>query len=190
MGPTIIARNYAETLLALAERQGAEAAVDEYASAIRHVSEMLQSEPRIREFLDSPRLDAATKKRAVRTAFEGHVPDPFLRFLLVVVEKRRERLLSTIAEEYQQLIDERHGRLRAQITLSHPATPEFEQEIVDALERRYRSTIIPQVRVDPSLIGGAVIRVGDEILDGSLRRRLSTLRRRLADVRLPQPVAG
>jgi F0F1-type ATP synthase delta subunit len=90
MGPTIIARNYAETLLTLAQGEGGDRAVDAYGSALDEVAELLRQEPRIREFLETPRVSTDERKRAIRGTFEGRVPEPFLRFLLVVVDKRRQ----------------------------------------------------------------------------------------------------
>ena len=186
MGPTIIARNYAETLLALARRHGGEAAVDEYAVAIDQVGELLRAEPRVRQFLQTPRVDAEAKKRAVRSAFAGRIPEHLLRFLLVVVEKRRQGLLPQIADEYHALVDELRGRIRADITLANQPTPELQRELVTTLERKLGKTVVPTFRVDTSLVGGVVVRVGDQILDGSVRRRLAALRRRLLEVRLPE----
>jgi F-type H+-transporting ATPase subunit delta len=190
MGPTIIARNYAETLLELADRHGGESTVDEYGEALETVADLLHSEPRVRQFLTTPSLDAATKQQALRAALEKRVPELFLRFALVVVEKRRQGLFGVIAEEYRSLVDERRGRMRANVRLSHEPDDALRREIVDSLERRFGRSIIAEFVVDPNLIGGVIIRVGDQILDGSFRRRVSTLRRRLSEVRLPQPVAG
>ncbi len=190
MGPKIIARNYAETLLALADRHGGEPTVDQFGEAMEAVAELLHNDPRIREFLATPRLDAAAKQQALRAAFDKRVPELFLRFVLIVVEKRRQGLFGQISNEYRTLVDERRGRLRADITLSHEPDEELRREITGSLERRFGKTIVAEFRVDPDLIGGVIIRVGDQILDGSFRRRVSTLRRRLFEARIPQPVAG
>lgn len=188
MGLTIIARNYAETLLSLADRHGGDATVDAFGDAIDGVAELLRREPRIREFLATPRVDSEAKQRALRASLEGRVPELFLRFVLVVVDKRRQALFGQIADEYRALVDERRGRMRASITLSHPADEALRREIIGSLERRFGKTMVADFQVDPALIGGVVIRVGDQILDGSFRRRVSTLRRRLSDVRIAQPV--
>jgi F-type H+-transporting ATPase subunit delta len=186
MGPAIIARNYAETLLALATRHGGDAAVDEYAVALDEVGELLRREPRVRQFLETPRIDAEAKKRAVRAAFAGRVPEHLLRFLLVVVEKRRQALLPQIANEYHALVDQLRGRIGAEITLAAQPTAELQSELVASLERKIGKKVVPTFRVDPGLVGGVLIRVGDQILDGSVRRRLAALRRRLLEVRLPE----
>src|SRR5690606_38467674 len=133
---TIIARNYAETLLALATRHGGDAAVDEYGAAIEEVAELLRREPLVRDFLESPRVNVEAKKQAIRASFGGRVPDLFLRFLLVVVEKRRQALLQEIAEQYLQLVDEVRGRARAEITLAREPDEALRSDIVTSLQRR------------------------------------------------------
>jgi len=179
MGPTIIARNYAETLLELARRSGGDAAIDEYGRALDEVGELLRNEPRVRDFLETPRLTSEERKRAVRSAFGGRVPEPFLRFLLVVIEKRRQALLGEIASEYTLLVDDLRGRARAHVTLARDAEPQLREEIVSALQRRLGRTVVATFDVDASLVGGVVVRVGDQLYDGSLRRRITGLRRRM-----------
>jgi F-type H+-transporting ATPase subunit delta len=174
MGPSLIARNYAETLLTLAQRHGGDATVDAYGEAIDEVAALLRREPLIREFLETPRVDAEAKKKAIRASFEGRVPDLFLRFLLVMVE-------------YHDLVDVARGRVRADVVVAAEPDAELRGEIVASLERRFRRTVIPSFRVDPSLIGGVVIRVEGQILDGSFRRRISNLRRRLLAAPVAQP---
>ncbi|MEX2582076.1 MAG: ATP synthase F1 subunit delta [Gemmatimonadota bacterium] len=190
MGPTIIARNYAETLLTLAQRHGGDPTIDEYGDAIDEVADLLQREPLVREFLETPRVSPEAKKKALEQSFGGRVPDIFLRFLLIVVEKRRQALLLEIAAQYHELVDEVRGRARADIVLAREADQALRDEIVSSLERRLRKTIVADFRIDPALIGGVVIRVGGEILDGSVRRRVVGLRRRLLTASLPATSVG
>lgn len=191
MGPTIIARNYAETLFTLAQRHGGESTVDEFGAAIGEVAELLEREPRVREFLETPRIGVEEKKQAIEASFGGRVPPIFLRFLLIVVEKRRQSLFRQIAAEYNELVDAARGRARAEVTLAREPDEALRREIVASLERRLGVAVVPSFRVDPSLIGGVVVRVGGEILDGSLRRRAVGLRRRMLETAIPAAaVAG
>ena len=88
-----IARNYADTLLALAQRHGGLGTAEEFLRAIEDVAALVEREPRVRAFLDTPRVGAEAKKQALRASLAGRVPELFLRFVLVVVEKRRQGLL-------------------------------------------------------------------------------------------------
>ena len=179
MGPLIIARNYAETALELARRSGGDAAVDAYGGALEEVATLLRDEPRIREFLETPRVTTEERKRAIRASFAGRVPEPLLRFLLVVIEKRRQALLEEIASEYAVLVDELRGRVRAHVTVARPADPALQKEIVASLEKRLGKKVVPTFHTDPALVGGVLIRVGDLLYDGSVRRRIAGLKRRM-----------
>lgn len=184
MSRAIVARNYAQTLLSLAERHGGDTAVDEYGEAIDDVASLLREEPLVREFLETPKVGAEAKKSALEASFKGRVPEMLMRFLLVVVEKRRQALLEEIATQYHILVDEARGRMRAQVRLAREANADLKNEIVASLEKRFGKKIIAEYEVDPDLVGGIVIEVGDEILDGSLGRRVAGLRRRLLNARL------
>ncbi len=191
MRSQVIARNYAETLLALAERHGGRATAEEFLRHIEELADLLEREPRVREFLVTPRVSGAAKQQALRATLAGRVPELFLRFVLVVVEKRRQALLREIASAYRDRVDEMLGRVRVSVAISHAPDARLQEEIRRALEARLGKTVIPTFSVDPDLLGGVVVRIGDQILDGSLRSRATHLRRRLLEVEIPAPaVAG
>lgn len=180
MRTSLVARSYADTLLALAQRQGGNA-VEEFGHAMDEVAELLRQEPRVRAFLESPITDREKKKAALRASFRGRVPEMFLRFLLVVTDKGRERLFAEIALAYRDRVDEMLGRVRADVATAQTADESLRAEIRRSLEARLGRTVVPTFRVDPELIGGVVVRVEDQIIDASLRRRFTDLRRRLLE---------
>ena len=183
MRETTVARNYAEALFELGERHGQREA---FASAVDELAGLLDQEPRLRAFLESPKVETEDKKGVLRRALEDRVPPLFLNFLMVVLDKRRQRLLREIAREYHALLDERLGRLHAQVTLAREPDERFEQEIAADLSKILGRQVIPHVQVNPQILGGIVVRYGDRVLDGSLRRRLVSLRRRLVEAELPK----
>lgn len=176
-----IARSYAEALFALGERHGQ---LEEFGAAIDLVVDTLALEPRLRLFLDTPKVEPEDKKRALREALQGRVHPLFLNFLMVVMDKRRHRVLPGIATEYHALLDEHFGRINAEVTLAREPDEEMLREIAAELTTRLGKRVVPRVRIDPGILGGIVVRYGDRVLDGSLRRRLVTLRRRLLDAKL------
>ena len=180
MRAEIVARNYAQTLLELANRNGGQRTVEEFGRAMELLADTV-ADRKVREFLSTPRVGAAERKEALRGALEGRVPDLFLRFVMVVVDKRRQALLPDIAHEYRALVDELAGRVRVQVAVSHAPDEALQEEITRALASRLGKTVIPTFTVNPELLGGMVARVGDEILDGSVRTSAAQLKRRMIE---------
>jgi F-type H+-transporting ATPase subunit delta len=176
-----IARSYAEALFELGERHGQSEA---FSAALALVAQTLESERRLRLFLDTPKVELAEKKKVLREALREQVPPLVLNFLLVVLDKRRQRILPEIAREYRALLDESLGRVHAEVTIAREPDEKLEREIAGELSRVLEKTVVPTFQVDPSIIGGIIVRYGDRVLDGSLRRRLVTLRRHLLDAKL------
>ncbi|MEK9502843.1 ATP synthase F1 subunit delta [Gemmatimonadota bacterium DH-20] len=171
-----VARNYAEALFDLARRhEGLEA----FGEGIAMVASLVDDDPRLRQFLETPRIDAEAKKSALRKALGGRVPPMLVNFLLVVIDKRRQRLIGTIATEFAALVDEHENRAHVEVTVAQPLNDATSAALTERLSRLLGKTAVPHVRVDPSIIGGVVVRAGDTIYDGSLRRRLSRMRRQL-----------
>jgi F-type H+-transporting ATPase subunit delta len=181
----IIARNYAETLLALAERHGGAGGLEEFGRAADALAGLMQDDPRLRQFLETPRVSPDEKKQVLARALAGRAPEMFTRFVMVLADKRRQALLPEIAAAYRELVDERMGRVRVHVTISHAPDAALQAEIGNALADRLGKTVIPTFTVDPELLGGMVVRMGDQILDGSVRTRAAQLRRRLLGAELP-----
>lgn len=171
-----IARNYAEALLALAQRHDA---VESYGEGLATVARALDENPRFRTLLETPRIDASEKKDVVLRVFGGRLPPLLINFLRVTIDKRRQRLLGTMAREYRDLVDQHQGRAHVEVTVARP----LDDATVDTLGRRISGILgveaIPHVKVSPAILGGVVLRTGDTIYDGSLRRRLESMRRQL-----------
>lgn len=176
MSASAVARNYAGTLFELAARDGSEA---EYGRLIEEIGGLFTHIPEFRRFLEVPAVSLFEKKQAIRAALSDRVPEMFLRFVLVVLDRRRQRALPGIAQAYRDLLDQRAGRVRATVTFPFEADDAVRDEVESVLERRFERKIDAEFRADPNILGGVIIRVGDELLDASLRRQLERLRREL-----------
>lgn len=177
-----VARKYAEALFDLAQRHEGLPAFKE---SIDMVAELLGSDPRLRVFLETPRIDAEAKKETLRKAFGGRVPPMLLNFLLITIDKRRQRLLESIAGEFDALIDEHENRVHVEVTVAKELDEATTSALGAQLSALLGKTAVPRYRIDPAILGGAVVRAGDTIYDGSLRRRLETMRRQLMAATLP-----
>jgi F-type H+-transporting ATPase subunit delta len=173
---SLVARNYAEALLALARRAGDVAG---WGRMMQEISDAVTGDPQLRAFLESPRVPADRKNAALGRAFQDRYPRLLVRFLQTMVSKGRHREVANVAREYAALVDEQEGRVHAQVTLARPASEADRAAIAAALSRRLGKQVVPHVSVRPEILGGVIVRVGDAVMDGSVRRRLGLLRHQL-----------
>ncbi len=173
--PTI-ARNYAQALFAAAEPGDQ---TERFAAALEALVGAVEADERVRQALDSPRVPKATKMAIVERALAGWAPSRFVRFVVAVVRRGRQGLLGAISREYQLLTDVKFNRVHAGVTLARPADAEFREAIRRRLAAALGKDVVPHFHENPALLGGVLLRVGDRVMDGSLRRKLKQLRRQM-----------
>lgn len=170
-----IARNYAEALFELGERSGQ---TGPFADLIDAVAAVVETNPRIEAVLMSPRVPKAEKIRLLGTALQD-TPREFVLWLQALVKRGRQQILREIAVEYLGLLDLKLNRVRAAVTLAREPNEKLKRSIEEKLSRQLDKQVIAAFSVDPEILGGTVIRVGERVLDGSVRRRMTKLRRQL-----------
>jgi F-type H+-transporting ATPase subunit delta len=170
-----VARNYAEALFDLGQRSGN---AERYADMMDAVAAAVETTPKVQAVLMSPRVPKSEKSRILGTAMKD-APRDFVLFLQALVKRGRHRLLREIAHEYMELLDQKLDRVRAGVTLARTPDEKLQRTIQELLTRQLDKQVIAAYSVDPEILGGAIIRVGDRVLDGSLRRRMTRLRRQL-----------
>jgi F-type H+-transporting ATPase subunit delta len=171
-----IGRNYAEALLTLSRKAGEQ---EEWGELIDAIAVAMREDQTLRTFLESPKLAGSQKIEILQRALGKGVPPVFLRFLNTVIGKRRQMLIPAIASEYRLLIDESENRVHASVILARePAQPE-KDALGRQLSRVFGKRVVPHFSLNPAIIGGVIVKVGDTVMDGSVRRRLATLRQRM-----------
>lgn len=176
MRDVTIARSYAETLVELARRAGD---LDGWGAMIDEVASAIASDQRLVRFLETPRISARRKNEVIGKAFADRLPRLFVRFLQAVVAQRRQHLIGEIAFEYHAIVDQLEGRVHANVTVAQPADPVLAQLITERLSSSMGKTVVPHFNVRPDILGGAIVRVGDTVMDGSVRHRLAKLRSKM-----------
>jgi F-type H+-transporting ATPase subunit delta len=170
-----VARNYAEALFELGQRAGS---AERYADLIDAVAAAVETTPRVEAVLMSPRVPKSEKSRILGAAMKD-APRDFVLFLQALVKRGRHRILREIAHEYMALLDQKLSRVRAGVVLARKPDEKLQRTIEELLSRQLEKQVIAAYSVDPEILGGAIIRVGERVLDGSLRRRMTRLRRQL-----------
>jgi F-type H+-transporting ATPase subunit delta len=178
---TTVARNYADALLEIARREGT---VERCGDLLDAVAGVFAADPRLQGVFMSPRIAKAAKQRLIARSLAGVAPPSFVRFLQAIVQRGRQGIVGEIAEEYEQLVDRHLDRVHAVVSTARPADAALRADVARRLGQVFGKTVRAHFRTEPSLLGGVVVRSGDRVFDGSLRRRLKILRQRMLHARL------
>ena len=173
--PTI-ARNYALALFASGEKSGA---AERYGLLLEAVAGAIASDDKIQVVLQSPRVSKPQKRELVAKALEGRAPDPFIRFLGAVIKRGRQGLIGAMSREYLALVDIKLDRAHAGVVIAREPDEKLKKEITKRLSEIFGQTVVPHFRTDRAILGGLIVRVGDQVMDGSLRRKLVALKRQM-----------
>ncbi|HEY7980798.1 MAG TPA: ATP synthase F1 subunit delta [Candidatus Eremiobacteraceae bacterium] len=176
MASETLARRYSAALFAVAQDADA---VETVVREVDAIVAMLASDPSLLEFFASPVVDRALKTQILHDSIHGRVGEIVENFIILLVRKRRENLLPTIARQLHEMRDESAGRSVAEIATPTPLTPAELADLARRLSHVYKRTIVPQAKVSPELLGGIIVQVGDRYVDGSVLGKLDEVRRHL-----------
>jgi F-type H+-transporting ATPase subunit delta len=172
---TTAARRYAEAAFELATRDNA---VDSWADDLTKTAQLIGDE-RVARIVDNPSLAFAQRREIIDELLNRRVKPPVRRLVALLAERRKLDLLPEIALEYKELVKRQRGIVTAIVTSAEPLTAEESRALEKRLRAMTGATVELQPRIDKGLIGGLTVRIGDQLLDGSVRGRLERLRERL-----------
>ncbi len=168
---TTTARPYAKAIFALARKGNTLAATS---ASLTRAAEVV-SDPRVRALLGSPHVSAAQLAELV-TGVTGAGLDEFGRnFVTLLAQNRRLGFLPEIAALFEQMKSEVENAVDVEVTAASPLTPDQESRYVAALQKKLGRSVRLHTKVDGSLLGGAVLKAGDLVIDGSIKGRLERL---------------
>jgi F-type H+-transporting ATPase subunit delta len=174
-----VARPYADALINAAGKAGS---VDEVLDELDAILAFLTSKyPRFLDMMGSPLRSEAEKDRIIVEAFEGRALPTSVNFLRVLNRHGRVELLGTILRTAREAWDRRQGRHRVTVRSAVPLSDDQTAAMRERLAKAVGGTPVLTLKVDPSLIGGLVVQVGDDVYDASVRNHLGQLRQRLIE---------
>jgi F-type H+-transporting ATPase subunit delta len=171
-----VARRYAAALLAQAKNRDR---VTKQKEELDRAAATVAGNGQLAALLRQPLVTEARKKAALTAALQGAVTAPTLSFLSLLVDKRRIALLAEIRQEFERLVREYQNVALATAVSAVPLTDDQVKALEKSLEARTGKDIELRTEVDPSLIGGVLVRIGDTVLDGSVRGNLLRMREQL-----------
>lgn len=173
-----VAKRYAKALIEIAEELKK---LDRITQDVQLIDSMIRSSRDLQLFLKSPIIREDKKREIIQEIFADSRVDPIiLKFILLLVEKKREDLLHDIVKVYQELYDEKVGAVTAEIVtaveLNSTEKRDVEKKVLELTGAKKVKAIY---KVDPSIIGGIIIKIGDTVYDASIKRRIQLLREQL-----------
>lgn len=172
-----VARRYAKALLLIGKEDGQ---AETYREELESFSNLLSENPALEQAVTNPLYDAAGRRHVLETVMDKQGLTGVLRaFLLLIFEKGRFGFVKHINDFYQKLADELRGVGRATLVTAMELPSDTVEKIREALSKMTGNDVKLEVEQDPDLIGGIVTKVGDLVLDGSIRTQLQNMRESL-----------
>ncbi|MFZ5827437.1 MAG: F0F1 ATP synthase subunit delta [Bacillota bacterium] len=171
-----VARRYARALFDLAQEKGV---LDQVDRELELVAKMIESDGYLRAIMNDVLIAPSQKHNLIEKMFGGKVSALVLNFLFLVVRKRREAHIPEMYRAYLDLANEARGVVEVEVRSAFELPEDTVKILEGNLVRKLGKRVKFQTQVAPELIGGLVVRVGDTLMDGSVRTRLRRMRERL-----------
>jgi len=166
-----VARPYAEAAFRSAVEKQQVAASAEQLALVAAIA----ADPQMVAVLGNPRVSVEQKKQLFAAAAGGRLTGDVQSLVGMLVDNHREALIASVAQQFEDLKHEHEKVVRAKITSAQALTEAQRQDIVAALERKYGRKVEAELEVDPSLLGGARVQVGDQVTNASVRDALAQM---------------
>jgi len=171
---TLSAKRHAQAIFEIALEKGN---LDRWRSDLRVIADTLK-EPQLISILQSPKLSMRDKVNLLKQLLPDISPLA-MNFVCLLVARNRLKLVDDVVAEYERRVDSYHGVEHVEVVTAIPLSIEEQEAVKEKLAALFGKKIVLASRVDPNLLGGLVARIGDKIIDGSIRTRLVTLRKSL-----------
>jgi F-type H+-transporting ATPase subunit delta len=171
-----VSRTYAGALLEIAQQKNILPAIEE---EMGFLASLVNEERELMLYLNAPGVSKDSKKELVDKVFAGKLSDVAINFFKVLIDNNRQSLIRDVYQSLVHEIDVINNRQRVKVTTSAKLGTDMVQKIKDALTDKFKKVIILDEVIDPKIIGGVVIKIGDLIIDGSLAKDLRNIREKL-----------
>jgi F-type H+-transporting ATPase subunit delta len=176
-----VARRYASALFRTAKRVDQ---VDRILDDLKAIADLLRGDPNLKNFLEAPQILDQYKRELITTVFKHLVSEVLFSFLLLVLNKHRIEYLLAMTAEYERLVKEDQGILQARIITARALDSIFKSRLKEELEKSTDKKIEIILRIEPQIIGGIVVILGNKIIDQSIKHELDELKEKMLALRV------
>ena len=176
MTGNIVARRYARALFAIGQAEG-DAALKSYGSDLAKLAGVLAGAPELVKIFKNPIFSIEEKKGVLKKVMEKTGPTPMVtNFCSLLADKDRLAFLPEIEKYFSVLLDAAQGLLRGELVTAVKLSDKMQKDVQDKLEKQAKTRIALEFDVDPEILGGLMLKIGDKVLDASIRAQLEILK--------------
>lgn len=176
-----VARRYAEAFFSIARENNK---INDYQLELETVVKTIQEVDNLREYMNHLLIPVAAKKDVLKQLFAEQLSPVTLNFIMMIVEKKRETYIEVIIEEYKDMADEYRNIAKVELIAAKEVPEEDVQYLAEKLSASTGKTVQLNLKVDPTLLGGVKLRMGDQIIDGTVAKKLEMLKEQLIQAKI------
>ena len=172
----LVARRYSEALFEVGKEDNK---LDEYLEEIKFIGDVCSEYKDFFELLKTPKISINEKKDVFEETFEGKISKEVNNFLKIILDKRRINSIFQITKEYEKLVDKHNGVVKADAYTTIPLDKDKLKTIENKLSSMTNKKVKLENKIDKSLIGGIKIKIGDKVIDDTIKTKLSDIEKSL-----------
>lgn len=166
-------KRYALALYEIAEKKNN---VDEYLRDLTEICNIFDENKDFYEVLKHPVINTTKKKQLFTDLFKGKIDDELLSFMIILIDKGRILQLKDILNQMENIDLERRNTIRGLVKTVVPLLDDELKQLKDIFEKKYEKTILFDTKVDKSLLGGVYVKVGNDVIDGTLKSKIEEMK--------------
>lgn len=169
-------RRYALALYQIGEKNGK---VEEYITDLEEIVDLIKTNEELSKVIHHPQITTSRKKKIFTEIFKDKVDENLLNFLLILIQKDRIEYLEEKLNEIKKIHLEKQNIIKVISKTVIPFTENERTALIEKLETKYKKKVLLEEQIDKSIIGGVYIRVGDEVIDGTIKAKFDEIKKRV-----------
>lgn len=177
----LVGKRYAEALFEVALEMNR---LEDFKTEISSVTKVFKDEPQLKTVFEHPKLSKAEKKDIVNAIFKDRVSQEIVNLIYIMIDKGRERYIEDISREYAVLSNKAQGIIEGKVYTAVSMDSMEKEKLQNKLSQNLNKRVILKNVIDPSLIGGVLVRLEDRVIDASIKGQLEDIKKNLNNLRI------
>lgn len=172
----IVAKRYSQALFELAQN---DEELGQFFNDLKSINTTIDQSVELKTFLSHPAFNNETKKEIIKEIFEGKINKNILNFLYVLIDRNRIYALGAIINHLEELMDKKYNILTVEVITAIELSYEMKEKLTNKLQNLYQKQIKVKTEIDEDILGGMMLKIGDKIVDGTIKAKLNNMKRTL-----------